>query len=452
MRSNHLFTAFSLLVILGLLTACNQPAGTPNAAATLQAVYTAQAATVAALQTQAVAPTITPVAQSTLAFPTLPPISNPTATIPSLPTIPPLATQVPAPVSYCDAAAFIKDMTVPDGTIFTPGTKFTKTWRLQNVGTCTWNTSYALVFSSGASMNASTALGLPGNVKPGQVVDISIDLTAPDGKGPYRGYWLLRNSNGVLFGIGPQANSAFYVDIVVAGSMVGIYDFVANYCSADWRSAAGDLGCPGNTDGKKGYVVKVDKPQLENGSFDNRPGLLTVPQDENNGYLQGYYPEFKVKDGDRFRAIINCQYNASGCNVVFRLDYQIDNGSIKTLWQYNEAYEGQYYSVDYDLSALAGKKVVFILTVLANGSASADKALWVAPRIERLANLVSPTPTVTKTGVPTSTSTLTPTTVAPSATPTATMTQPATATPTATATTVPPTATDTPTPTITPTP
>src|SRR5512135_3467629 len=52
-------------------------------------------------------------------------------------------------LSTCDRAQFIADVTVPDGTRFSPGAAFTKTWRLKNVGTCTWSTSYTLVFSSG---------------------------------------------------------------------------------------------------------------------------------------------------------------------------------------------------------------------------------------------------------------------------------------------------------------
>jgi len=54
--------------------------------------------------------------------------------------------------SACDAAKFVSDLTVPDGTNFASGAAFTKTWRLQNVGTCTWGTSYRLVFSGGEQM------------------------------------------------------------------------------------------------------------------------------------------------------------------------------------------------------------------------------------------------------------------------------------------------------------
>ena len=307
-------------------------------------------------------------------------------------------------------------------------------------------------------MSGPASFNLGATVKPGETIDISVNLAAPSSEGDYRGNWMLRNASGVLFGLGQQSKTAFYVDVKVKGEMLGVYDFVAEYCSADWRSAAGDLGCPGNTEGKKGYVTKVTKPQLENGSFETHAALLTVPQFVRNGYLQGYYPEFKIKDGDRFRAIISCQYNARGCNAIFELNYQIGNGEIKTLWKFNEAYEGQYYTVDVDLSKLEGKNVKFILTVLANGSADDDRPLWIAPRIERVARLVTPTATPTKTttasptktATATSTATVTPTTTA---TPTSTATSTATATATATATlTETPTATPTETPTATPTP
>ncbi len=49
--------------------------------------------------------------------------------------------------TYCDQAQFVSDITVPDGAAFTPGASFTKTWRFMNAGTCTWTTSYKLVYA-----------------------------------------------------------------------------------------------------------------------------------------------------------------------------------------------------------------------------------------------------------------------------------------------------------------
>jgi hypothetical protein len=129
----------------------------------------------------------------------------------------PTSTPVPAPtqVTYCDWTAFIKDVSVPDGTILAPGETFTKTWRLKNRGTCTWTSDYMLAFSSGSQMGGTTAVRLPGNVAPGQTVDVSILLTAPSAPGSYSGYWILRNPSGALFGTGDKANTPIYVDIQV---------------------------------------------------------------------------------------------------------------------------------------------------------------------------------------------------------------------------------------------
>ena len=142
--------------------------------------------------------------------------------------IPATATPVPAtstPVTpyeygcphatYCDWVAFVKDVTIPDGTQLSAGEVFTKTWRLQNRGTCTWTPDYMLVYTSGDQMGSTTAVRLPGNVAPGQTVDVSVTLTAPAVNGYQRSYWMLRNPSGALFGSGIKANEAFYVEIKV---------------------------------------------------------------------------------------------------------------------------------------------------------------------------------------------------------------------------------------------
>jgi len=54
--------------------------------------------------------------------------------------------------TYCDHVQFVSDVTVPDGSSFTPGAAFTKTWQLKNIGTCTWTTSYSLVYAGGDQM------------------------------------------------------------------------------------------------------------------------------------------------------------------------------------------------------------------------------------------------------------------------------------------------------------
>lgn len=362
----------------------------------------------------------------------------------------------------CDRAQFVSDVTVPDGTSFAPGAAFNKTWRLKNVGTCTWS-NYSIMFDTGEKMGGPDAALIPASVAPGQTVDITLSLTSPTTAGTYRGYWKLKNSTGVPFGIGSAGTKSFWVEIKVTGTGTvpttpvtpgtpitpgtpatpipgTVYDFAANVCAAKWFSGAGELPCPGTNGDAKGFVLISNPSKLETGATDPRTGLITFPQNINNGYIQGIYPSYQVKSGDKFRATIGCEAGANSCYVVFRLDYsESGTSSIVTYWAFVEKFEGQVYNADIDLSALVGKNVKFVLTVLSTGSAAGDRALWVAPIIYNGSSSPAPaTATTTPTPGPTATAT-----TGPSATPTATNTGVA-ASPTPS-----PTATGTPTSTTT---
>lgn len=121
----------------------------------------------------------------------------------------------------CDQAApgVPIDVTIPDDTILAPGESFIKTWRLQNAGTCTWNSTYALAWFSGEQMGANPEVPLSMTTEPGQSADLSVEMTAPETPGTYQGWWKLRNPSGSLFGIGPNNDSGFWVRIIVEGTL-----------------------------------------------------------------------------------------------------------------------------------------------------------------------------------------------------------------------------------------
>jgi hypothetical protein len=387
-----LFAAIMLIAQL----ACNisSNSATPDTFATLNGLYTASALTQGAGSTQAVF-TVTP----GLPQPTTTPAAAASATNPPF-----IAS--PVSVSRCDAIQFLGDVTYPDGSQVTRGSSFVKTWKIKNSGTCSWTPSYSLVFSSGDSMNGPSSVDISRNVNPGETIEVSVKLSAPNKDGHYRGYWKLRNANGVLFGFGSDADTAFWVDIQVTGSAYVAYSFAKNYCDANWGNEDGVLPCPGTEGDPKGFVIKLDKPVLENGVAQDIPSLLTVPQDVRDGFIGGQFPAFTVQAGDHFRAGVTCQYNAVKCNVIFQLSYQ-NNGKIKTLETWHEVYEGEYYPIDFDLSELAGQTVKFILVVSANGGQNGDNAIWLDPHILRQG--VQPTSTYTPTPTYTPTATATPT-------------------------------------------
>jgi hypothetical protein len=114
-----------------------------------------------------------------------------------------------------DALVFVDDVTIPDGTIFEPGEAFTKTWRLQNAGENNWTPAYALKFDSGDQMGGPAEVLLEQTVPPNQTADLSVELIAPDEPGLYTGYWILRNAQGLTFGLGQDKDQGFFVMIEV---------------------------------------------------------------------------------------------------------------------------------------------------------------------------------------------------------------------------------------------
>ena len=121
-----------------------------------------------------------------------------------LPTPTPGPTSTPLPPGACiDGLVFIEH---PNGEgssdkpiEVAPGAKFTKVWTVQNTGTCTWDSSYELVFASGNRMSGQPT-PVQGTVAPGQNYDIAVDLTAPVYGGDYSAIWNMENTDGTAFG------------------------------------------------------------------------------------------------------------------------------------------------------------------------------------------------------------------------------------------------------------
>jgi hypothetical protein len=298
---------------------------------------------------------------------------------------------VPPP---CDWAQFVSDVTVPDGTAFNPGTAFTKVWRIRNIGSCSWNTGYSLVFVSGDRMQTSNVFPVPGVVHPGQVVDLSANFIAPSTPGRYRSNWMLSNLSGRTFGIGPGANRPFWAEITVKNTSGQFpFDFVANMCSAAWRNGSRSLPCPGNAASDQGSIVLLEAPRLETGKHENEPALWTRPESSPGGEISGVYPAYRVQNGDHFMADIGCLENSPRCDVTFILDYQISGQQVRNLGSWREVSDSHLTRLDLDLSGLAGQSVQFILRVVNNGRAADANAFWLVPGIRR-SSTTPPTPTL----------------------------------------------------------
>ncbi len=381
---------FFLGAVLLVLVACNLPSGGAATTPSQAELQTAAAMTVQAALTQAAgggqnngtapagqaSPTPAP---AVTVLPTSTPLPTPTAT--PVPTFTPLPTPTPKP---CNLATFIKDVTVPDGTEFAPGEHFTKTWRLKNVGSCTWQ-NYALVFDSGAQMGAPSAVAIPGTVAPGQTVDVSVDLVAPNSAGTYKGYWRLRDDKGVIFGL--TTGNPFWVEIKVVPptlpppAMV-VLDMYQEAPNATWRNSDHIvLPFPGADNDDRGFARYADGYKLEDGNTYTHV-LETHPKWEAHGRISGYFPAVTLPPNTHFRAKIGFIALPDGScgagSALFRL-WLKEGGNYHRLAEWPKACNGSLQSVDVDLSAYAGKNVVLFIQVDAGASSAQDWAVWVSP-------------------------------------------------------------------------
>jgi len=123
-----------------------------------------------------------------------------------------------------NSAKFVSDVTIPDNSVIASNTVFTKTWRLMNTGSCTWDNNYLVAYISGATMSQQPGYWIVPQgqtVAPGQTVDISVGMTAPVDNGNYASYWGLKKVDGQFMPIQGGANgNSFYVKIKVNNGVV----------------------------------------------------------------------------------------------------------------------------------------------------------------------------------------------------------------------------------------
>jgi hypothetical protein len=190
------------------LTACNIGA-TPAPTMDINAVYTQAAETFVAdfsvkqTQTALSAPptataTNTLVPTANLTTPaiglTLPAVGTTAATLPVVPTL-------NAGGSTCNNSTYVADVTIPDGTILKPGADFKKTWSIQNSGTCAWTEGYVFAYASGDDMDGyDLPIAKNQSVAPGQIIEMTINMTAHIAEGTYIGYWRMKDPQGNFFG------------------------------------------------------------------------------------------------------------------------------------------------------------------------------------------------------------------------------------------------------------
>jgi hypothetical protein len=212
---------------------------------------------------------------------------------------------------------------VLDDTAFLPGQTFTKTWRLRNVGTCTWTTAYSLVFVDGDALNATSPVLLPVSIPPQTDVDLSVTMTAPGVPGTYTSNWMLRSPSGTNFGLGADSTRPFWTRIVVQEGTSEL-----NLGSPDWRDAmdASTYWYLVDTDSTRFSMdeSRLQMTVLDPGSSDEW-GLSLRPEVD-NFYLQAtFITGDTCADADRYGVLLRAPDPSQGyvfgfsCSGRYRL-------------------------------------------------------------------------------------------------------------------------------------
>ena len=229
--------ALSIILLAGIfLSACGGQAAQVTEAPTAVPATTAPPSTTAAPATDTPTEVVVPVTGE-----------SPTSSI--TPTV-----FVPTNEAGCvNKAMFVSDVTIPDNTDLTAGETFTKTWRIQNAGTCIWWSGYTLTHYSGETFSAPASVPLS-VTNPGQTTDISIDLVAPTAAGKYQGWFVIKNPEGLIMQI--DNDSRLWLIINVTASLTGTPTATTAAGSSSVTSTAtvGTPGTPASSTGTGGFA------------------------------------------------------------------------------------------------------------------------------------------------------------------------------------------------------
>lgn len=231
-------TIFSTLLLLAfLLSGCSSGAPSPSAPVDAgptvdpNLVFTSGAQTVVAQITidaanRPVPTAALPESATIEPLPTLETVGTP-AELSALPTLEPLAGTTPGAIvaaptlaggittlaaPAATAAPLVTPVqalpdrmqwvsnTPPDGSKVPAGKKFKITWKVTNIGTTTWTSTYSIKHFAGTQLAVNAGYPIDKDVAPNKNTDLTVDAVAPTTPGEYYSLWVLQNPEGVNFG------------------------------------------------------------------------------------------------------------------------------------------------------------------------------------------------------------------------------------------------------------
>ncbi|WP_300007450.1 NBR1-Ig-like domain-containing protein [Pseudonocardia sp.] len=125
------------------------------------------------------------------------------------------ASAPPAPPIEGDAAAFVADVTIPDGSVVPGGEPFVKTWEIRNTGAVPWTGRHLERLPGGAGTACRTPDRVPvPPTAPGEAVRVSVTVDAPPGPATCTVHWKMVDGDGRVYF--PKSRPLFF-EVTVAG-------------------------------------------------------------------------------------------------------------------------------------------------------------------------------------------------------------------------------------------
>ncbi|SGY47655.1 BQ5605_C001g00555 [Microbotryum silenes-dioicae] len=175
-------------------------------------------------------------------------------------------------------ASFVADVTLSDGSLVPSGAMFTKIWHVMNSGNVTWPASARLVnvggFTRMRSSTSSAALEFSVPIaQPGETVELSCELQAPEDEGKYMDHWRLRDqATQDFFG------DRFWVAIVVESAHASSENSLT---SSSFIAPAPETNRASTETDTRSTVSSVSSDELSNPEEDEEFIHAGVPSDEN---------------------------------------------------------------------------------------------------------------------------------------------------------------------------
>ncbi|MBQ6342939.1 MAG: hypothetical protein IJI41_07450 [Anaerolineaceae bacterium] len=221
-----------------------------------------------------------------------------------------------------DRFTYVSDITVPDGMVITPKTNFTKSWYITNSGTCTWNSKYKLVYTSGDQIGMSKSFDIlaPNHfIQPGESLVVSANLSAPDHyqiNNTFTSYWAIESDRGEVFGAGDAKNVYLSSSFTVGATFNAAQNFSSLTCMDD----SGYITCGSSTRvNGRGIVYYDGTPTLESSRSGYPAIVVGPPVGRDNSKARFEFGPLRMPRGSYFYTNFCCRPDTPHCDVTVRL-------------------------------------------------------------------------------------------------------------------------------------